>query len=1006
MNRDTRTTKSAVYLIDEWYLHEARHPIPSGWDYDGRGEALHKNRVYWQRRFVLETDPERNAPVTLGRKFMPVRHGKAFFNHIFEIENGDGFFFEFYDEDDNALFNVTQKNGMFFCNDDSLDIPAPNGSHSFSVEFDMDKKTAVLCYGGKAVKTLAIDKNNAARFKTGYRADSHGRAILVGTTLSINYLVCDRNEVFENTDLYRTWKTEGNAKIYTCLYEGGAIYTNVIEATDGQNGKCCHDFEKTSKKIRFEVKYLSKNEDGENIKLSLISGGKECVTLCDNGTALATIDGKELRHHNPYVWQTLVLDADTQTQKASVMLNGKKCGSINFDAKADFFDAVSVCYAPKTDSTLKFTDVFVSEIQPEPDDYPKPPVLPERKSEYVTGMNICSLWRQGEHVGWDAISAFHDNITYLGFYDEGIPEVADWEIKWMSEHGLDCEFYCWYARFMDAPNTKTMLSAAIHDGHFKAKYGDYMKLALIWEAGASAHPQTVEQVEKYFIPYFEDYFFTDPRYLQIDGVAIMSLYNTERLAKDLGSFEAVKQVVEMLRASAKKCGYKDLAIITCGDPSEQRKYTGVDAVYAYGWGHFGYDPDYQKNRMESQMKTGLLHVVPTVSVGYNDVAWRIDRHPMITCENMGKVIKWFTDDLLPSYKDCGHEWQKKLMMFSTWNEYGEGTYICPANLNGFGYLNEMRKAVTVNGDSFESDRPSEASLDRIGYLQPKGRYYLSALQLVPKEVPTKVVSEIKFDTPDSVNKWCMTDKVDFSFVDGKLYGKCLGDDPKLAIKVDNLDAEKIDGIAIKFVSAPGTAPLNRENPEISPVEAFFATKEDPQFHHTKLIKPTANAEDKSLVFLTKDHPLWKGTLTDFRIDPTTAEGHFEIESIKFLTFDDGITRYDTFIGGYKYNSHYRTKCVDGNLHIIFEPLREAANLLRVYYEWDNDEQTLMLEAVDGTVSYWKMGTNKAVIGGKEILLKTPLEMYDGLPYLPLDEFCLATGASYNVTGNRIDIVTK
>ncbi len=38
---------------------------------------------------------------------------------------------------------------------------------------------------------------------------------------------------------------------------------------------------------------------------------------------------------------------------------------------------------------------------------------------------------------------------------------------------------------------------------------------------------------------------------------------------------------------------------------------------------------------------------------------------MISCEDMGKVIDWFKDDVLPSYSEYEEEWKKKLMMFST-----------------------------------------------------------------------------------------------------------------------------------------------------------------------------------------------------------------------------------------------------------------------------------------------------------------------------------------------------
>ena len=38
----------------------------------------------------------------------------------------------------------------------------------------------------------------------------------------------------------------------------------------------------------------------------------------------------------------------------------------------------------------------------------------------------------------------------------------------------------------------------------------------------------------------------------------------------------------------------------------------------------------------------------------------------------------------------GDDWTKKFVAFSTWNEYGEGTYIMPSGGNGFGYLDAVR----------------------------------------------------------------------------------------------------------------------------------------------------------------------------------------------------------------------------------------------------------------------------------------------------------------------------
>lgn len=59
-------------------------------------------------------------------------------------------------------------------------------------------------------------------------------------------------------------------------------------------------------------------------------------------------------------------------------------------------------------------------------------------------MQSCSLWQNGKQFGWDCIAAFPDRKPYMGYYDEPKSEVADWEIKWMSEHGINFQTYCWF----------------------------------------------------------------------------------------------------------------------------------------------------------------------------------------------------------------------------------------------------------------------------------------------------------------------------------------------------------------------------------------------------------------------------------------------------------------------------------------------------------------------------------------------------------------------------------
>lgn len=67
---------------------------------------------------------------------------------------------------------------------------------------------------------------------------------------------------------------------------------------------------------------------------------------------------------------------------------------------------------------------------------------------------------------------------------------------------------------------------------------------------------------------------------------------------------------------------------------------------------------------------------------------------MMSVDDFKTAHTWIRDEYLPTYAAKG-TWQEKLSMISTWNEYGEGTYIMPSKGNGgFGYLDALREVYT------------------------------------------------------------------------------------------------------------------------------------------------------------------------------------------------------------------------------------------------------------------------------------------------------------------------
>ena len=125
-------------------------------------------------------------------------------------------------------------------------------------------------------------------------------------------------------------------------------------------------------------------------------------------------------------------------------------------------------------------------VEPWPD-LPKTDYVPKpcpAKTDYINLMHYCALWKEGTHWGWKRIEPWPERRPAIGWYDEGTPEVADWHIKYALEHGINGFIYCWYRAHYE-PQIEHRLGHAIHDGLFKARYGDMFTFTIMWENGCA-----------------------------------------------------------------------------------------------------------------------------------------------------------------------------------------------------------------------------------------------------------------------------------------------------------------------------------------------------------------------------------------------------------------------------------------------------------------------------------------------------------------------------------------
>ncbi len=341
-----------------------------------------------------------------------------------------------------------------------------------------------------------------------------------------------------------------------------------------------------------------------------------------------------------------------------------------------------------------------------PEYVPEPQPL---QTDFEIGAFYFPGWSKA--VNWKKIDeAAPIRKPLLGYYDEGNPEVVDWQIKWAVENGISFFLVDWYWY-----HGKISLDHWIQ-AFQKAQYRSYLKWAVMWanHTGYGTHStEDWKNVTHYWI----DNYFKTPEYYTIDGKPVVIIWQPEILDRDmideakqkginLKPGEGWKRAFDISRQICVEEGLPGIYFIAMKWPEHAVEPSAIqklaegtfDATSIY---HFMYPGNKVENPLlysfeqvvdaskpywEKRNDAGILPFLPNLSTGWDSRPWHGFKQTVV----YGRTVSGFKR-LLESYKSFADETGVKRVVLGPLNEWGEGSYIEPNQEFGFGMYEAIRE---------------------------------------------------------------------------------------------------------------------------------------------------------------------------------------------------------------------------------------------------------------------------------------------------------------------------
>ncbi|WP_291054789.1 stalk domain-containing protein [Herbiconiux sp.] len=992
--RDTSgSAGTARYLVEEdFHMPNAvTDPIlivPSGWDVRQAGGSF----TFAYGRWAKVTDSG-GLPVVMQRRFTAHEAGVLTVDFRFEpltALNGVTW-----------TVGTTGANAVVLTADaGQLSVQTPTGAQALAsltvgtpvgvrVILDLDAGQFTVSVNG-ATATAAIPFAQAATVLdlfTIQTSEAFVGNFYIDTVRIHRGFVVNESFVTVPSGLPADWAAAGAGAVFSIAELHGSSYAdrysllvNTLAATAPATFQ--RTFTALTDDLTFEFRFLAPS-GAQNVSAVLSEGTQPglqigasagSITYADaSGAPVVCYDCK------PNLWYHVRVTTDAANNQATIVVNGKTAASGVAIPAVTAVDTLTFGVGAGPSGKVYLDDIRLSVTPPDPTDYVPTPV-PLDTGDYLVGVQTFAGWREGHHQGWDALSPYPSRKPLLGWYDEGDPEVTDWGIKWMVENGISFELACWF-RPLDGvgqPIKVPDLGHHLHQGLFTSRYKSLVKFAIMYE-NISSGATNSSDFRTVMVPYWIEYYFRDPSYLVIDNKPVFSIYSIPKLITTFGSAAAAAAEVAYLRTAVQAAGFDDLIIIA-PQVDANAPTVGVDAQYKYSVGAVAALTEGYRQNLLTWRGNAVVDVVPTISMGQDQLPWNLTPGAWASVTDFEANATWVRDDFMPALPTSSLG--RSMVLVDNWNEFGEGHFVMPSALAGFGYVNAVAN-VFGSATPGANVTPTTAQAERLGLLYPADR--TQPLKELPAPAkPDDYWTRWTFDTDGDVEGWTNSENnqvTNIQVQDGVLTATSIGTDPGL-VSPDHLgiDANRAPWVRIRMKS------------DTPPEYFYFITEADSTWSQDKgaqVIVDSYNDEFGVGYIAAWGNAKWVGTIRQIRIDMMSTPGDFTIDEIGVVKVP--LTPPALLVGGKYSRTAVPLLAPNGT------PMVPAAYVVEATGgrpEWRPDTQWFVARHT-GTTLIAQVASSSAHAGATVIHLDAPCLWVGGRFYIAATFFQQALG--YTVT---------